>query len=88
MFRFPMVKPNYFNQEINDFCLVLTKESINKYAKKIEDSNKNSKLLVNLESNISNPNPNPNNNPYIIISIIGIYSFASIFYFFYKSKNK
>ena len=93
MFRFPILKPSYFfyNQKINDFCLVLTKESINKYTKKIEDSHKNKdmNLLINFESNVSKTNPNPNNNnPYIIISFIGLCYFASIFYFFYKSKGK
>jgi hypothetical protein len=75
------------------FCLKLTKESINKYTKKIEDNNSNknkdAKVLISLDYDISNSNPNsnPNNNPYIIISCIGIFSFVSTVYFFLKSKR-
>jgi len=89
MFRYPMVKSYFFNQVMNDFCLKLTKESINKYTKKIEEnnSNKNTKVLTNIDSDVSNPNSNPNNNPYIIISCIGIFYFVSIVYSFLKSKR-
>lgn len=88
MFRFPMVKPTYFNEQINNFCLKLTKESINKYTKKIEDKNKNNdSKLFNIESDFSNPNSNPSNNPFIIIYCIGLFSFASFFYFFLKTKK-
>jgi hypothetical protein len=87
-----MVKPTYFNQQLNGFCLKLTKESINKYTKKIEDNNinknKDSKFLMNIDCDDSNPNSNPNNNPYIIISCLGLFSFASMFYFFLIKKGK
>jgi hypothetical protein len=92
MFRYPIVKSYFFNQEMNDFCLVLTKESINKYTKTIEENNsnknKNTKFIINSDYNIynSNSNSNPNNTPHIIIYCMGIFSFAYIFYFF-KSKK-
>ena len=89
MFRLPIVKPTFFNHQINDFCLKLTKESINKYTKKIEDLNKNKdkSFGINLDLEIVTPNPNPNPNPNNIIYYIGIFSFVSIFYFFLKSKR-
>ena len=91
MFRLPIVKPIFFNQQINDFCLKLTKESINKYTKKIEDLNKSKDksfgINLDLEIASSNPNPNPNPNPNNIIYYIGVFSFVSIFYFFFKSKR-
>jgi hypothetical protein len=87
-----MVKQTYFNQQLNDYCLKLTKESINKYTKKILDNNinknKDTKFLMNIDSDVSNPNSNPNNNPYIIIYCIGLFSFVSIFYFFLNQKSK
>lgn len=94
MFRLPIVsQTSYYNQYMQKFCLKLTKESINKYTKKIEDNNSNknkdAKVLISLDYDISNSNPNsnPNNNPYIIISCIGIFSFVSTVYFFLKSKR-
>ena len=96
MFRLPIVsQTSYYNQYMQKFCLKLTKESINKYTKKIEDNNSNknkdAKVLISLDSYVSNPNLNPNNNPYsnpyIIISCIGIFSFVSTVYFFLKSKR-
>lgn len=91
MFRFPMVKQLYFNSALNDFCLKLTKESINKYVKKIEDisKNKNKDKNMDLVLSLENPNnPNNPNNPYFFITCIGIFYFASIYYYFYKSKSK
>jgi hypothetical protein len=92
MFRLPIVsQTSYYNQQLCDFYLKLTKESINKYTKKIEENNSNknkdAKVLMNIDSYVSNPNPNPNNNPYIIISCIGIFYFVSIVYSFLKSKK-
>lgn len=91
MFRLPIVKPTFFNQQMNNFCLKLTKESINKYTKKIEDLNKSKDksfgINLDLETSTTNPNNNPNNNPYIVIYCIGVFSFVSIFYFFIKSKR-
>ena len=90
MFRLPIVsQTSYYNQYMQKFCLKLTKESINKYTKKIEDNNSNknkdAKVLISLDYDISNSNPN--SNPYIIISCIGIFSFVSTVYFFLKSKR-
>jgi len=85
-----MVKhPYYFNSTINDFCLKLTKESINKYVKKIEDNNINKDKNKNLELELclSNSDKNPNNNPYILITLIGLFSISSFFYYFIKSKK-
>ena len=91
MFRLPIIKPTFFNQQMNDFCLKLTKESINKYTKKIEDLNKSKDksfgINLDLETSTINPNNDPNNNPYIVIYCIGVFSFVSIFYFFIKSKR-
>jgi len=77
-----MVKPAYFNQQLYDYCFKLTKESFNKYVKKIEETNleKNNNLKIKLNNNFSNPPPN--NNPYIIIGVgFGLFTFAVIFLF-------
>jgi hypothetical protein len=93
MFQLSMVrKTTYHNEHLQDFFLKLTKESINKYTKKIQENNSNknkdTKLLINLDYDISNSNPNnPNNNPYIIISCIGIFYFVTIIYSLLKSKR-
>ena len=88
MFRFPIIKPIYFNQSLNEFCLKLTKDSVNKYINKIEERSKNKciKDLISLDTSFSNPSPE-NNSFIFIITSIGLLSIATTFYFFTKSKK-
>jgi hypothetical protein len=76
-------RPKIFNQELHNYCLKSTNESIRKLVEKNEKERKfkfDDKLFIASD----NSNPNPNNN---IITFLCFLSVSSILLYFYNSKR-
>jgi len=74
-----------YNQNIREYCLKSTNESIKKLIEKSNEERKNKELQLNLVTNYV-PSNNPNlNNPYLPVLIF--LSVTSFIYYFYNSKK-
>lgn len=87
-------KNQFFNKDINEYCIQSTMKSINNLIKKYTQERKCGKIIwdnrtdkLKYDSSLilfENPNPNLNNKlPYIILAI----SIFPFMYYFLKKKN-
>ena len=76
-------RPNFFNKQLRDYCLISTNESIKKMIEKCDEERKYKSIKFNLTTNDSCPEPNNNNN---IIPFICFLSISSFLIYFYNRK--
>jgi hypothetical protein len=76
-------KPIFFNQELHNYCLKSTNDSIKRMSEKYEKERKNPKISLNLNQDSCPSDPNKNS----AIAIICFLSVSSFLYYFYNSKR-
>jgi hypothetical protein len=76
-------KPKFFNQELHNYCLKSTNDSIKRMVERYDTERRNKKILLNLNQDSCPSDPNKNS----AIAIIFFLSVSSFLYYFYNSKR-
>ena len=76
-------KPKFFNQELHNYCLKSTNDSIKRMVEKYDTERKSKKINLNLTQTSLPSDPDKNS----VIAIICFLSVSSFLYYFYNSKS-